>query len=158
MAPYQRLISWTGAALVLGALGLGFVVAGSPQRARDFRADEERLQNLQQIVSSIQSYYDDKGSLPATLETLLAAGRLFGGEAVRHDPITKEAYDYRIAGAKTFELCATFVLSSKDGRGRELRAIPVGPGKTGFVNWDHPAGRHCFSIEVSESGKPNREQ
>jgi hypothetical protein len=49
------------------------------------------------------------------------------------DPETNEPYTYTVQNESTFELCATFT------RPREY---------TSGVFWNHPAGRHCFTINV----------
>ena len=49
------------------------------------------------------------------------------------DPETGEPYAYRVLDDRRFELCATFDTVRKGDFD---------------VFWDHPAGRHCFVIDV----------
>ncbi len=153
MVTLQRLIKLVALLVVLGAVVLGFVVAGSPQRAREVRADSERVQDLEQIRNGINNFFTVEGVLPESLDELKASGRLFAHEAVLADPLTKEPYGYRSLTDTTFELCATFSVPSEPaaerGDVRPMPAYPAGPqGKGTFVSWDHPAGRHCFTIEA----------
>ncbi len=149
MATLQRLIKLIALLVVLGAVALGFVVAGSPQRAREIRADEERIQDLEQIRQGVNNFFTAEGILPESLEELRGSGRLFGIEATLRDPLTNESYGYRELDDATFELCATFSLPSDGGNDVERRPLAPAPaGKGTFVSWDHPAGRHCFTIEA----------
>lgn len=160
MATLQRLIKLIALLVVLGAVVLGFIVAGSPQRARELRADSERVQDLEQIRNGINNFFTVEGVLPESLDELKASGRLFSPETVLSDPLTKEPYSYRLLTDTTFEMCATFSLPSEPadrGGERFSPAYPAGPpGKETFVSWDHPAGRHCFTIEAVDfdMGKP----
>jgi hypothetical protein len=116
----------------------GFVVAGSPATRRIERLDEQRLQDLQNIASEIQSMVvnpDKKGEikepLPKTLDE--AAQRARAVRLNPRDPQTGEPYRYTIKNETTYELCATF----STGRDSDYR-----------VFWNHPAGAHCFTINV----------
>lgn len=152
MHRFQRFIKLIALLVVLGAVVLGFIVAGSPQRARELRADAERLQDFEQIRSGINNFFTAEGVLPKSLDELKASGRLFAPEATLADPLTKEPYGYRALTDTTFELCATFSAPSEPadrGDARPMPAYPAAPpGKETFVSWDHPAGRHCFTIEA----------
>jgi hypothetical protein len=128
---------------VAAAIAWGFVLVGSPGGRRLERVDEERLSDLQTIVREIHSLVIDpmattekekttlKTTLPKTLEELAAAAR---DEKINlADPETGEPYTYTIKDKTTFELCATFSRPRNENRS---------------VFWNHPAGRHCFTINV----------
>lgn len=149
MLQYQRWIKLVALIVALGAVVLGFIVAGSPQRARDLRADEERIQDLEQIRSAVNAFFTAEGIIPESLEELRESGRLFAPEATLVDPLTKEPYEYRSLTDTAFELCATFSLPGEPADGTHERPVPAFPGtKETFVSWAHPAGKHCFSIEA----------
>lgn len=151
MSQLQHFIKLAALLVVLGAVVLGFIVAGSPQRARELRADAERLQDLEQIRSGINNFFTVEGILPESLDELKASGRLFLPETVLSDPLTKEPYGYRPLTDTTFEMCATFSLPGEPAERGEMRPMPMYPvplGKGTFVSWDHPTGRHCFTIEA----------
>lgn len=124
-------------ALVLFAIAWGFVIVGSPGTRRLERIDEQRLRDLQTIVREIRSMVTDwdekklKAPLPATLDE--AAERARGESIPLRDPETGEAYGYAVKSETTFELCATFSLTRESNSN---------------VFWNHPAGRHCFTIDV----------
>ena len=75
-----------------------------------------------------------KRPLPQTLEELAALAR---SERINlTDPETGERYVYRFKDETTYELCATFTLA---------RDSDVD------VFWNHPPGRHCFTIEALDA-------
>jgi hypothetical protein len=120
------------------ALAWGFYLAGSPSTRRLERFDERRLQDLQTIAREIQRMVEDQNNkgtlkepLPKTLEE--AASRARDERLNPRDPETNEPYPFRVKDATTYELCATFARS---------RDSDVS------VFWNHPAGRHCFTIKV----------
>jgi hypothetical protein len=120
------------------ALGWGFYLAGSPATRRVERFDERRLQDLQTIAREIQWMVQNpikpgplKEPLPKTLEE--ASRRARHESLSLRDPETDEPYQYSIKNETTFELCATFGRKhASDNR----------------VFWNHPAGTHCFTINV----------
>jgi hypothetical protein len=120
------------------ALAWGFFLAGSPSTRRLERFDEQRLQDLQTIAREIQSMVEDpteKGKLKEALPKTLAeaAARARNQRVNPRDPETGEPYGYAVKGETTYELCAKFA------RPRDWDTR---------VFWNHPAGRHCFTIDV----------
>lgn len=120
------------------AIAWGFMLVGSPGARRLERFDEQRLQDLQAIVREVHAMVVDadkppslKGPLPKTLEEV---GERARSERVKlNDPETGEPYSYVVKDENTFELCATFTMVRSSDRS---------------VFWNHPAGRHCFTIHV----------
>jgi hypothetical protein len=119
----------------------GFVLAGSPSTRRLERLDEQRLQDLQTIAREIQlmvvSAYPDqrkkelKEPLPKTLDEAVQRAR--GARLNPRDPATHAPYRYTVKNQTTFDLCARFTYQ----RESDFR-----------VFWNHPAGEHCFTINV----------
>ncbi len=123
---------------VVTAIGWGFFLVGSPGTRRLERFDEQRLHDLQAIAREIHSLTVEpeepprlKRPLPPSLAELADQAR--GERVTLKDPETGAAYRYRVTGESTFELCATFTSA------RESDAS---------VFWNHPAGEHCFTIDV----------
>ena len=72
-----------------------------------------------------------KRALPETLEELAALAR---SERVNlTDPETGKRYTYTVKDETTYELCATFSLP----RDSDVE-----------VFWNHPPGRHCFTVNA----------
>jgi hypothetical protein len=125
-------------AVVALAVAWGFVLVGSPAGRRLERFDERRLQDLQTIAREIRYMVEDqnnKGSLkeplPKTLEE--AAKRARDEKVNPRDPETGEPYAYTVKNETTFDVCAKFARPRDSDSG---------------VFWNHPAGTHCFTINV----------
>jgi len=130
-------VNWATAMLVVVTIGVGFIIVGTPNQARQMRIDQERVSDLASIQSEIPQYFARKQKLPTKLTDLNDPLSYF---IVPTDPTTGAEYEYRTIDAKTFELCATFSLPSKDS-----------PSKTRSAyggleqNWQHGTGRVCFT-------------
>ncbi len=133
-----RIAAAASSVAVGAALAGAILLAGSPRQARAERLDALREGELQGIAWAIDRYWELHGALPATLGELAAEPRV-AIEAVG-DPVTGAAYEYRPAGGRAYELCATFDAASEARRAPERGAAP------GY--WRHPAGRHCFALEA----------
>jgi len=127
------------AALVAFAIAWGFVLVGSPGARRLERFDEQRLRDLQAIAREINALVvvevDEtcklKGPLPKTLQEVVERARI---EQVRPtDPESGEPYAYEVKSETSYEVCATFTQARESDHS---------------VFWNHPAGRHCFTIDV----------
>jgi hypothetical protein len=145
MNPRMHAAFATVASLVVGfAIVWGFVLAGSPSTRRNQLFDSHRLQDLQSIARAIQMQVVEttltqtanstkrlKQPLPKTLEEAAQNDRL--EKLSTHDPETGEPYRYTVVNSTTFTLCATF----SQAHNADYR-----------VFWNHPAGEHCFTINV----------
>ena len=72
-----------------------------------------------------------KQPLPKTLDE--AAEKDKYEKLSTRDPETGEQYGYTVVNATTIRLCATFTQARNDQQ---------------WVFWNHPAGEHCFTIDV----------
>lgn len=139
----RAVLASAGTVIVIGAAALGFVMAGSPFAARLARLDERRVSDLREIHYALQQMTTElkdhkrvlSRPLPSSLEEVAAFRRSqqYGRTLSLSDPETGVAYDYRVTGEKTYELCATFTIERK---------------KTDTLFWNHPASKHCFSFNV----------
>lgn len=131
----------------------GFFIAGSPKAERMTRFDEKRTENLQSIQSSIISYWQDKNALPQNLEDLRDDIR---GYIPPKDPETEGAYQYRVTGDLSFELCADFNLSSKDSKYSSGEFYPYKVPYGLESNWEHGVGKTCFERTIDPDRFPPR--
>lgn len=135
--PLPRLAG--AAVLVVLAVALG--VAGSPRKARFEEIDLRRVRELQQLSNAVESYYRERGALPPSLDSLATVSTP-SVESLQ-DPVTRRSYEYRLLGAETYELCATFAQPDTVGGAPE----PPGPDRPSRF-WRHGAGRHCYTLRL----------
>jgi hypothetical protein len=140
-ATVQTQAAWLTGAVMIVALVAGFFIGGSPAYQRQVRFDEQRISDLQTIQSQIVNYWQQKESLPESLDQLSDD---ISGFAPPTDPATGQPYEYRVTGASSFELCATFAQNNQ-AQVPATRPLPV---RGEPENWDHEAGQTCFSRAI----------
>ena len=132
---WKRTIAGFAAVSVTAAVVAGLFVIGSPAEERARRLDERRVENLQMIQRSVYVYFDRHGRLPSSLEEL---SREDGMRIDQLDPLGGP-YEFRLIGAETYELCATFQRGSAEDGGARSGEF-----------WSHEAGRRCFQLKAKE--------
>ena len=137
--PVHRIVGVAAVAVTAAAVGWGLWTVGSPENRRLEKLDERRLDDLRGIAREMRGLVYDAGDerlerpLFDDLASLAAAAR--NRRVTIEDPVTGEPYAYRVLDTHRYELCATFAR----------------PRDADFeVSWNHPAGRHCFVIDVRE--------
>lgn len=150
----QTVLAWVGAIIVLASIVGGFLIVGSPTKQRAVRFDNQRVNDLQSIQYQIVSYWQSKSKLPATLSAL---NDPLAGTTVSVDPENQTEYGYSIKSDKSFELCATFSLTSEDARGKGSYGYntiyQVYPGMAQDT-WKYTAGRSCFTRTIDPEMYP----
>lgn len=151
-------LSVSTAAVVI-ALGVGLYVGGSPLTARKIRLDEQRVNDLQQISAAIDQHYNANREhvLPSTLESLRGEPNVYIPSLV--DPVTNQAYLYRVTGGQTYTLCATFEtetsVASRDTYG--YKSIPQYAAPMSGDQVDpsiHHIGENCFERRATAWPQP----
>jgi hypothetical protein len=131
--------------MVAVAAGYGLWLAGSPAAERSKRIDTQRVSDLQNIASFVDSYYARYGKIPASFDDMQgknAADSFALGRLV--DPVTKEPYEYAALSEGSYELCAVFDAESEEVKPGYPTTYPY-YGK----EWEHGSGRHCFTIDAT---------
>lgn len=133
----SKMIGGAVALVVLVAIVGGFFIIGSPNTQRLYKLDEQKTSDLQTIQWQIVSYWQQKETLPDTLDLLEDPLK---GYANPVDPQTGESYVYTMTGPLSFDLCATFNLASRVDQ----------PQYTYPANesWQHEEGEVCFSRTI----------
>lgn len=146
--------------VVLVLIVVGFSITGSPMTQRKLRIDEQIVSDLQNIQWQIVNYWQLKQELPKTLDVL---NDPISGYRVPDPPNSGMPYEYqvlKVSAPASFELCATFNLSSPTNNERlpvSTKAVPLGPyGEPINENWQHPAGHHCFERTIDPQLYPPR--
>jgi len=133
------------AVVMLGSIIAGFFIIGTPSDQRNRRFDDQRVMDLQNIQSQVINYWTMKEKLPENIEMMQDNISWF---AVPQDPKTKELYEYRIVEPLKFEICATFAKPSQFKGVLTSGERYVEPKAVYQENWDHEAGRTCFTRTI----------
>jgi hypothetical protein len=123
--------------VAVAAVVAGAIVIIDPPAQRQRRLDQQRIDDLMHIRSQIDIYWKRHESIPGSLAGL-ASEPGFGPS--RLDPATATPYDYEVEDTDSYRLCASFALDSGSG--------PYPRYRSNASEWDHPAGRFCFDIDV----------
>lgn len=140
------------AAMVLLGVVLGFTASGGPSTERDRRFDEQRAQDLSQLLTCVTAFAETVDRLPRSLDELSQHQRTSWCATIS-DPENEIPYEYNVkqelvlesAGALSgaIELCATFSLSSDE---QSVRHGTYPYGSPNFYR--HGAGRTCFEQSI----------
>lgn len=144
------------AIIVIGSIIVGFMVIGSPRAQREFRYDSQRVSDLQNMQWQVISYWQGKEKLPGTLEEISDPIR---GGFVPVDPETGEKFEYRKTGNLSFELCANFSRESREARPMMVSSLARPMMEKSYMgpeteNWQHGAGRQCFTRTIDPDFYP----
>ncbi len=132
--------------VILGSIIIGFSVIGSPSAQRERRYDSQRVSDLQNIQWQLVNYWQQKGTLPGTLEKLEDP---LSGFRAPLDPQTEASYEYTLTGPLSFKLCATFDrLSTATNGSIEPMYYPAEPMGKFPESWQHEAGLQCFDRTI----------
>lgn len=129
---------------VVAVLAWGMVQVGSPASERLRKFDERRVEDLRAIQSEILNFayagrqWDSAVSkpvkpVPETLDEMVQQAAYQRLHVT--DPETGAPYEYVVRDAVRYELCAVFAAT----RSQDFD-----------IQWNHPAGRHCFTFDVSD--------
>ena len=148
-----KIINWAVGFLVVATIVAGFFIIGTPQEIRAKKQDALRHSDLQSVQWQIVNYWQQKESLPVSLNGLTDP---IGGVEIPVDPETKQSYEYKRTGLTSFQLCATF--DQEGGNRSDGRSIPMdpsmAPGKGMEDNWSHGTGRVCFDRSIDPERYP----
>ncbi|HNX10880.1 MAG TPA: DUF5671 domain-containing protein [bacterium] len=134
-------------AIVVAAFISAFFLVDSPRVARDKRLDQILTNNVYNLESYINTYYERNKRLPNDLAEL-QADKFFNispGQLI--DPETKTEIKYKKKGEKEFELCAQFRTDNRNNNGDQSSYPMSGSGY-------HSAGNYCFQGNLWADVKP----
>ncbi len=163
-------IAGLSAIFVIASLVWSISIIGTPGEMRMKRIDDARLSDVSRIQQEIFNHFQTTDKLPATLSELDDA---FQGYVVPKDPVTGEAYTYRmlqqpvvrnnvqlnrkeLVTPAIFELCATFETERKyDDRGTPILTDKMYSVSNYYYSgdtsafWNHGVGETCFKRVIS---------
>lgn len=151
-----RLFAIISGAVILASIIYAFFLVGTPAQQRERRFDGQRVNDLNTLQYQVIDYWTRKNVLPSNLSELSSD---ITGFRAPMDPSSNLPYEYRATGILSFELCADFAASNKDGyidpkNGSVARPVvevyPYYPDQY-QQNWAHEAGRFCFTRTIDPS-------
>ena len=139
---------------VIAVIVTGFFVIGSPSQERARKLDQQRVNDLQQIQSAMDQYYNlsNRYQLPASLVAMQQERNVYLASVV--DPKTAQPYEYRTTGDMSYQLCATFEMDAQNDPQNPYapKAYPAAPIGPNF--WSHTVGRNCYDLTVQRWPAP----
>ena len=120
---------------------------GSPAQIRQQKLDDQRVQDLQNIQYQIINYWQQKGSLPDSIDQLEDP---LANWQMPVDPVTAEPYTYTRNSPLDFQLCANFETM---GSSRIIQPTSYSSDPT-IDNWEHEVGQSCFSRSIDPQRYP----
>ncbi|OGH93580.1 MAG: hypothetical protein A2538_00620 [Candidatus Magasanikbacteria bacterium RIFOXYD2_FULL_41_14] len=141
-----KILAGAVSVVVLGSIIIGFFIIGTPKDQRNRRLDDQRIQALQMLQEQVISYWSKNDILPTELKQLEDN---ISGFQIPADPENTNQYEYKVIDELDFELCAIFngKLPDKKSEVAATRANMY-PYNSYNQNWDHAAGRVCFSRKI----------
>lgn len=135
----------TASVIVTLALVWGVVIVGSPGTQREKNFDERRIEDFQAINREIRNIvYEGREPLrdedlvptqPVPMNLKDVKEKAYFAQLDILDPQTEQPYEYLVHSSTAFDLCAEFAHERDERRD---------------IFWNHPAGQHCFSFDVTE--------
>ena len=132
-----KLLGVVATILVAGLVVAGLFAAGSPNTARNIRADQETENRLNGLQYQLTEYERNNGRFPKNLAELDSEVDRVKAKNFDETPI-----EYRRISDGEYEVCAVFLTSSDDPR-------RSGYYDTGAESFAHGEGRTCFRRKSS---------
>lgn len=124
-------------ALIVAAFVSSLFFVESPQKTRERRLDDVVVQNISNLESYVNNYYDRYHKLPADLDELREAVNMYNNRNPFINPNTNQAIVYNKVNDKSFEFCTDFKTNSRENGGN-MRYMVMG-------DKSHEAGYQCLS-------------
>ncbi len=128
---------------ILVPLVWAFTIFESPSEARLRHADEQIVNQLQNIRNGVENYAANNNRLPANIDSLLEKPEQYG-YGIDMALLQQNGFEYQPVSGREYELCAMFERDTVDKKSpNEYTDL--------YSEWKHPLGRHCFSFEIAQS-------
>lgn len=141
--------------LTIITLVYGFSTIPSANKEQSIIADQQRVVDLGELQSSIDTYFQTNSKLPSSLSVLTANTDDPSSPLEKTDPLTRKEYSYKTIDvvAGTYELCATFSQKSPKNTDDNMSLFDSSSSYSGYADqFPHPAGYHCFSENENGGG------
>lgn len=112
----------------------------SPLETRNRKIDQAVINSFSSIDHAVDMYFEEFDKMPTNLEELKGESEYLRDRDLI-DPETKKVFEYKITGARTFDLCATFRTSNKDKENES-------PYRYLSENALHDSGHQCLKRKL----------
>ncbi len=130
--------------LVVGAFVTSFFFVESPQNTRLRLYDQNVVEDLGAIDSSLNAYYVKNKNLPKDLTALIVTNDYYLTKTQLGDKAGTQTYEYKVTDSNHYELCATFKTNTKN--------LPSNQNKYSDQYYDprflHDSGYYCFKRQA----------
>jgi len=157
-----KVFEWSIILIIIASVITGLLIIDSPTLRRIKRLDQTRIERLSDIRMAVYNFYDPQNlkgyhRLPKDLNELVNDVRIYIARDGLLDPdTTKEEreFEYKIIGAKSYQLCATFDTEfNKDTAGITSPELLYNRSGTTFY---HPIGYYCFDLSILDTPAPEK--
>lgn len=139
-----RLATVISLGIIIISISTGFYVIGSPKTQRLMKYDQNKLNDLQMISTSIKYFSDEHKRLPKDLTELRSDSSMSFRST---DFQTNELYEYSIIDQTSYSLCAVFNLDSSETN-QYSRYSYYGYGYEDEVWSMYKKGTYCFKQKI----------
>jgi type II secretory pathway pseudopilin PulG len=141
-------------ALIVFSIGLGFSVLGSPRTQRLLKYDSAKVNDLMNINSQIQNFYQINKKLPDNLSVLNNINYYL----LPIDTQNNKSYQYKMIDKTSYNLCADFnydfdynknknFYTDSRGVGYVSEIMPTYDGSNPRL-WEYKKGNYCFKLTI----------
>lgn len=138
----SRMVLIGAVVIVAVAVVWGFSIIGSPSYNRKIRQDRARIADLMQLKNNLYEHYKEHQTLPPSLDKLNYDRYPYQRPVDIERSLKEGLYRYQVKGARAYELCSRFELSSKEIE------FDLPEYERDRKEWEHPAGDYCFQFEA----------
>lgn len=140
--PNRKYMSFVACFVMFILIVAGIMAIGSPSEQRNVRFDQQRINDLSSIQSSVTEYYRANDNvLPKDLITLSQSTYNYGLNM--KDPETQVNYEYSIISKNQYKICANFATDNTKQRPTDM-SYPTSE------IWKHGIGKVCFDRIAGE--------
>jgi hypothetical protein len=151
------LLAYAGLAVVVAAIIAGFIVTGGPGDARDWRLDNMTVNRVSNVALAARCVLDAEGDIPSslaelkdTLDRRALTNPVGGACGAISSMLLEGGLEYSRKAKDRIQVCANFH-RLYDPSDLHYNSHPYFRDDF-YANMPaHPAGRHCFDIELTDA-------
>jgi len=124
---------------ILAVFTASLFIVESPRETRSRKLDNAVLDSFNQVDQAVNEYYRENKKMPENLE-ILRQEYVYLSEKDLKDPETGKAFELRVTGDRSYELCAVFRTANNEDNNSYNDWYKE--------RWPHIAGEQCLKQRV----------